>query len=199
MGWIKDFSSHFIGATVNILPRNDEESELEAERIKRDLRQYAFTVRVIPKLSQVPGGSILDFFDKEGGTLEQFKDRIHKTEGLLAPWAYLNSRDEVNIKPSQLAVSFSKVMDYIIVRNPLDDNDLFYGFENGVYRRKNKAQLKSMLRRFVPIMYQKDAQIAEAQRTLFELGNKVHKFDDLDKNERYINFKNGLFIYVVNF
>lgn len=50
-----------------------------------------------------------------------------------------------------------------------------------------------MLRRFIPTTYQKDSQIAEAQRTLFELGSKIHSFDDLDKNERYINFKNGLF------
>ena len=192
-GWDKSCSKYFLGATVNIIPRNDEPSETEADRIKKDLRKYAFTVRVIPKLSQLPGGSITDFFENEGGSLEMFLDRIHKTEGLLAPWAYLNSRDEVNIKPSQLAVSFSKVMDYIIVRNPLDDNDLFYGFENGVYRRKNKAQVKSMLRKFVPTTYQRDSQIAEAQRTLFELGSKIHSFDDLDKNERYINFKNGLF------
>lgn len=192
-GWKKEYAKFFIGATVNILPDNDKPGETLAEEIRRDLKQYAFTVRVIHKISTLPKGDITDFFEKEGGTLEAFKARIQNTDGILAPWAYLNSRDEVNIKPSQLAVSFSKVMDYIIVRNPLDDNDLFYGFEGGVYRRKNKAQIKSALRKFVPVTYQKDAQIAEAQRTLFELGAKIHSFDELDANERYINFKNGLF------
>ena len=192
-GWKKDYAKFFIGATVNILPDNDKPGETLAEEISRDLKQYAFTVRVIHKISSIPKGDVTDFFEKEGGTLEAFKARVHNTEGILAPWAYLNSRDEVNIKPSQLALSFSKVMDYIIVRNPIDDNDLFYGFEGGVYRRMNKAQIKSALRRFVPVTYQKDAQIAEAQRTVFELGTKIHSFDDLDANERYINFKNGLF------
>ena len=191
-GWKKEYAKHFIGATVNILPDNDKPGETLAEEIRRDLKPYAFTVRVIHKISSIQKGDITDFFEKEGGTLEAFKSRVQNTEGIIAPWAYLNSRDEVNIKPSQLAVSFSKVMDYIIVRNPLDDNDLFYGFEGGVYRRKNKAQIKSSLRKFVPVAYQKDAQIAEAQRTLFELGTKIHSFDDLDANERYINFKNGL-------
>ena len=192
-GWKKDYAKFFIGATVNILPDNDKPGETLAEEISRDLKQYAFTVRVIHKISSISKGDVTDFFEKEGGTLEAFKARVHNTDGILAPWAYLNSRDEVNIKPSQLALSFSKVMDYIIVRNPIDDNDLFYGFEGGVYRRMNKAQIKSALRRFVPVTYQKDAQIAEAQRTVFELGTKIHSFDDLDANERYINFKNGLF------
>ena len=192
-GWKKEYSKYFIGATVNIIPDNDKPGEKLAEQIARDLKQYAFTVRVIPKLCQLPKGDVTDFFEKEEKTFEDFKNRVHNTEGILAPWAYLNGRDEVNIKPSQLAVCFSKIMDYIIVRNPLDDNDLFYGFENGVYKRKNKAQIKSMLRRFVPTTYQKDSQIAEAQRTLFELGAKIHSFADLDKDERYINFKNGLF------
>lgn len=192
-GWKKEYAKFFIGATVNILPDNDKAGETLAEEVNRDLKQYAFTVRVIHRISSLPKGDVTDFFEKEGGTLEQFKERIHNAEGILAPWAYLNSRNEVAIKPSQLAVSFSKVMDYIIVRNPLDDNDLFYSFEGGVYRRKNKAQIKSTLRRFVPVTYQKDAQIAEAQRTLFELGAKIHSFDELDSDERFINFKNGLY------
>lgn len=192
-GWKKEYSKFFIGATVNILPDNDKPGETLAEQIRKDLKPYAFTVRVIHKISSIPKGDVTDFFEKEGGTVEAFKSRVHNTEGILAPWAYLNSRDEVNIKPSQLAVNFSKVMDYIIVRNPLDDNDLFYGFEGGVYRRKNKAQIKSALRKFVPVTYQKDAQIAEAQRTLFELGARIYSFDDLDSDERFINFRNGLY------
>ena len=192
-GWKRDYARYFLGATVNILPDNDKPGETLAEEIARDLKPYAFTVRVIHRISSLPKGDVTDFFEKEGGTLEQFKERVQNTEGILAPWAYLNGRDEVSIKPSQLALSFSKVMNYIIVRNPLDDNDLFYGFDGGVYRRKNKAQIKSELRRFVPTTYQKDAQIAEAQRTLFELGAKIHSFDDLDADERYINFKNGLY------
>ena len=192
-GWKKDYARYFIGATVNILPDNDKPGETLAEQIAKDLKPYAFTVRLIYKISSLPKGDVTDFFEKEGGTLEEFQSRVHSTEGILAQWAYLNSRDEVNIKPSQLAVSFSKVMDYIIVRNPLDDNDLFYGFDGGVYRRKNKAQIKSELRRFVPTTYQRDNQIAEAQRTLFELGAKIHSFDELDSDERYINFKNGLY------
>ena len=177
-GWKKDYARYFIGATVNILPDNDKPGETLAEQIAKDLKPYAFTVRLIYKISSLPKGDVTDFFEKEGGTLEEFQSRVH--------------RDEVNIKPSQLAVSFSKVMDYIIVRNPLDDNDLFYGFDGGVYRRKNKAQIKSELRRFVPTTYQRDNQIAEAQRTLFELGAKIHSFDELDSDERYINFKKSM-------
>ena len=191
--WQRKYARHFIGAIVNIIPKNDDSSVKQAEQIKRDLKKYAFTVRIVPGLSRLQEGSVTDYFEKEGGKLQSFKELVKETPGELAPWAYLNGRDEVNVKPSQLAASFSRVMDYIIVRNPLDDNDLFYGFENGVYRRKNKAQIKSMLRKFVPIAYQKDSQIAEAQRTLLELGTKIHSFDELDRNERYINFKNGLF------
>lgn len=191
--WQRKYARHFIGAIVNIIPKNDDSSVKQAEQIKRDLKQYAFTVRIVPGLSRLQEGSVTDYFEKEGGNLQSFKELVKETPGELAPWAYLNGRDEINVKPSQLAASFSRVMDYIIVRNPLDDNDLFYGFENGVYRRKNKAQIKSMLRKFVPIAYQKDSQIAEAQRTLFELGTRIHRYEDLDKNERYINFRNGLF------
>ena len=190
-GWKKEYAKYFVGATVNILPDNDEPGAKQAEQIRKDLKQYAFITRIVP-VSQLNKGDVTDFFEKEGGTIEAFREKVQKVEGVLAPWAYLNKRDDVQIQPAQLALNFSKVSDYIIVRNPLDENDLFYGFEGGVYRRWNKAQVKAALREFIPIAYQRDSQIAEAQRTLFELGAKIHAFEELDQNERYINFRNGL-------
>ena len=46
-GWKKDFAKYFLGATVNILPDNDTAGEKMMEEIKRDLKQYAFMVRVV--------------------------------------------------------------------------------------------------------------------------------------------------------
>jgi len=192
-GWKKEYSHYFTGATVIIIPDNDKPGEKLALEVMKDLKQYAFEVVIVPKLSGLEHGDVTDYFEKEKHTLEEFKEKVHSCEGVLAPWAYVTERGTVNIKPPTLAVNFSKVSEYIIVRNPLDDNDLFYGFENGVYRRCNKAQIKSALRRFVPVTYQKDNQIAEAQRTIFELGERIHSWDDLDSNERYINFRNGLY------
>ena len=190
-GWKKEYARFFLGATVYILPDNDEPGAKLAERIREDLKQYAFTVRVI-QVSQLKKGDVTDFFEKEGGTIEAFREKVGAATGTFAPWAYLSKRGDVCISPAQLALNFSKVMDYAIVRNPLDDNDLFYMFEGGVYRRWNKAQVKAALRAFVPIAYQRDSQIAEAYRTLFELGEKIHSFEELDQDERYINFRNGL-------
>ena len=51
------------------------------------LREMGQKVYVVKGLS-----GVADFFEKEGGTLEQFKERVQNTEGILAPWAYLNSR-----------------------------------------------------------------------------------------------------------
>lgn len=192
-GWKSEYAKFFTGARVVIIPSNDTGYEKAAARIARDLKRYAFEVKVVPKLSGLQKGGVYEFLEKEGHTREEFKEAVNSVLWELCPWAYVSKNDTVNIKPSTLAVNFSKVSEYIIVRNPLDDNDLFYGFEGGVYRRWNKAQVKSALRRFVPVEYQKDAQIAEAQRTLFELGEKIHSFDELDSNERYINFQNGLY------
>ena len=192
-GWRKEYARFFTGAKVYILPDNDDAGEELAGKVARDLKQYAFNVVTIRKVSALKKGDITDYFTKEGHTPEDLRKLIQSAEGDLAPWAYRSDRGTINVKPSTLAVNFSKVMDYAIVRNPLDDNDLFYGFEGGVYRRWNKAQIKSALRRFVPVEYQKDAQIAEAHRTLFELGDKIHSFEELDSNEAYINFANGLY------
>ena len=187
--WRKEFAPYFTGAMVGILSDGSPEGRARAEQIARDLKRYAFETAVI---SDIPGGSVKAYFEA-GNALEDFKELISSKEWILAPWAYTNDRGNVNITPSTLAVNFSKTTDYIIVRNPLDDNDLFYGFEGGVYRRWNKAQIKSALRKYIPVVYQKDAQIAEAQRTVFELGMKIHSFEDLDSEERFINFKNGLY------
>lgn len=183
--WKREYAQFFRGATVTILISNEK----TANAIYKDLADYAFKRRIISKIS------VSEYFDKEGHTPEEFKE-ILQDEGnkyLLASWAYLNRYDEVNIKPPALAVSFSKITDYIIVRNPIDDNDLYYGYKDGVYSRCNKAQVKSSLREMIPVTYQKDNQITEAYRTIFELGTKIHSFEDLDKDERYINFKNGLY------
>lgn len=194
-GWKKEYARFFRGATVTILPDNDAPGEKLAKEIYKDLAEYAFKTRIIPKISNLQKGDITDFFEKEGRTPDEFKEIIHAAgnEFFLASWAFLNRYGEVNIKPSALAVSFSKITDYIIVRNPIDDNDLYYGYRNGVYSRCNKAQVKAALREMVPVSYQKDNQITEAYRTIFELGTKIHSFEDLNKDERYINFRNGLY------
>lgn len=196
-GWRREFAAYFKGANLVIIPDNDADQEAQADQISNDLRKYAFQVVVLKKLSDRAGGNVVEFF-ADGGSIDDFKEEVGKVydvddAGWLASWAYTTKQGDINVKPSALASNFSKVVDYIIVRNPLDDNDLFYAFENGVYRRQNKAQIKGSLRQFVPIAWQKDNQIAEAQRTIFELGKKIYSFDDLDANERYINFRNGLY------
>lgn len=195
--WRREFAPLFKGANLVIIPDNDRAQEEQAEQISADLKKYAFQVVVLKRLSDKPGGNVVEFFT-DGGSIDDFKAAVSKvyTEegaGWIASWAYVNKQGDINIKPPALALNYSKVADYIIVRNPIDDNDLFYSFDNGVYRRWNKAQIKGAMREFVPLAYQKDNQIAEAQRTIFELGKKIQSFDDLDSDERYINFRNGLY------
>lgn len=194
-GWKKKYARYFKGASVTIIPDNDEPGEKMAAQICSDLKDYAFGIRIVSKISSLPKGDVTDFFDKENKTVEDFKGVLNSNENEyhLASWAYKSKSGEFNVKPSSLALHFSKLTDYIIVRNPIDDNDLFYGYVDGVYQRWNKAQIKGALREFVPVCYQKDAQIAEAFKTIFELGRKVHSFEELDADERYINFRNGLY------
>lgn len=190
-GWRKEMAVKLRGREVVILPRNCEGDEKLAERICSDLRDCAFRRAILPKLCPEKDGGVAEF-EAAGGTREELLQRADALTFMSASWAYLNQRGEMQVKPSMLADAFSRNEKFIIVRNPLDDNDLFYLFRGGVYRRQNKAQLKGLLREWVPICYQRDSQIAEAMRTLFELGGKVHEFEQLDADERFVNFRNGL-------
>lgn len=190
--WDKALSSYFVGARLRIVPDNSPEAENQARRIKKDLKQWAFSVAIVEKVSADPGGNVSECI-AHGVTQEDLKEKLKSAPADLASWAYTNDRGNVNISPSVLASNFSKVVNYVIVRNPVDDNDLFYGYRHGVYCRWNKAQVKAALRKFVPLTYQKDGQIAEAQRTTLELDDKILTIEDLNSDERYINFKNGLY------
>ena len=188
-GWRRELAPIFMGAMVGIITDGSPERNALAERIRTDLRLYAFEVAMI---SDLPRGSVRAYFDA-GNDVEKFGALISGEEWRLAPWAYVTDRGSVNINPPKLALNITKAVEYIIVRNPIDDNDLFYGYEGGVYRRWNKSQAKAAVRSFIPVVYQKDNQIAEVYRTLFELKKKIFSFDDLNDDERYINFRNGLF------
>lgn len=187
-GWNRAFAPIFTGAMVGIISGNSPEAREAAEQIARDLKKYAFETLII---SDLPGGGMKAFIEA-GNTLDDFRTFLQGKTWILAPWAYINKQDNVCVRPSSLADNFSKVCNFAIIRNPLDDNDMFFAYQDGVYKRWNKAQIKSSLRKFVPIVHQKDAQIGEAQRTIFELGAKIHSFEELDADERFINFKNGL-------
>ena len=188
-GWRRELAPIFMGAMVGIITDGSPERNALAERIRTDLKLYAFEVAMI---SDLPRGSVRAYFDA-GNDAEKFRALISGEEWQLASWAYVTDRGSVNINPPKLALNITKTVEYVIVRNPIDDNDLFYGYEGGVYRRWNKAQAKAAVRSFIPVVYQKDNQIAEVHRTLFELKKKIFSFDDLNSDERYINFRNGLF------
>ena len=55
------------------------EREKMMEEIKRDLKQYAFMVRVV-RVSRLEKGDVTDFFEKEGGTVEAFKAIVEKVK-----------------------------------------------------------------------------------------------------------------------
>lgn len=188
-GWRRELAPIFTGAMVGIITDGSPERNALIEQIQIDLKRYAFEVAVIRDL---PRGSVRAYFDA-GNSTENFRALISGEEWELASWAFVTDRESVNINPPKLALNFTKAVEYVIVRNPIDDNDLFYGYEGGVYRRWNKAQIKAAIRSFIPVVYQKDNQISEVHRTLFELKKRIFAFDDLNADERYINFKNGLF------
>jgi putative DNA primase/helicase len=111
-----------------------------------------------------------------------------------APVKYLekNKRSgQISVNTALLAEHFKEYEKYLIVRKQGFDNDILYYYQKGYYGRTSANELKGKLKTYIPLPIRKPIQWEEAYRNLIT-ESCTTSFEDLDADERYINFRNGL-------
>ncbi len=189
--WRKDFSHYFKGARVVILPDNDEAGFNLAKAVQQDIKNFAFSVKVVPTSKQ-DKGDVTDYLKKEGHTLEELKALINEVPATYASWVTLDKNgNPKGINEGYLAEAVENTLDYVLVRNTAANEEDIYLYRNGVYRKSNRGEVKAEIKKYVPVGYQTENKCNSVYGLLL-CGKHCKRFQELDADENIINVKNGL-------
>ena len=190
--WRMDFAQYFTGARVILLPDNDPPGQDFADKVEKDLRQYAHSVTRVT-VSDLEHGDVTDYLQKEGGTPELLEAKIKNAAPKYAPWIQ-ETKAGIRINADLLAGTISRTVPFLVVKRPDDERTDFYLYSGGVYEGpKNKNEVKTLIRRYIPAGHASDSMLNNVYGLLLASGRNVCRYSDLDTDERYINFRNGLY------
>lgn len=190
--WRRAYAHYFTGAKVVILPDNDKPGLKLKDEIVHDLKYFAHSIRWAVT-SREEKGDVSDYLGKEGHTKKELLELIRAEENKGAPWIYIDENRRVRINADLLADGISRGLPYLIVRRPEEDKDSFYIYEGGAYRKCNRNKVKSLIRRYIPVGMANDNLINNVYNLLLCQERHICSFCDLDRDENYINLKNGLY------
>lgn len=190
--WKKEYARYFCGARVVILPDKDEPGMKLNDRIIRDLKHYAYSVKSVITSDQEKG-DVSDYIQKEGHTKEDFKELVKSVAANFAPWVCDDGNGKQKPIPALLAETIKKTLPFVKVRRHDDDKEDFYVYENGVFSQRNRNEIKACIGQHVPTALKKDNLLNEVYNLLLCSNDNVCSVDDLNAQTRYINLENGLY------
>ena len=190
--WRAEFAKYFKGLKIIILRDNDQAGLQLAETIENDLRNIAYQIKIVNP-SSLDHGDVTDYLTKEGGTAESLKQLCNQEKGRFANWVNINKDGTAgSINTGILTEVLSENEQYIIIRNPIDDKDMFFRWNHGVYEQINRNGIKAIIREYLPSNKVTDAALNNVANLLLATEDNVHRIEELDSDDRYINFRNGL-------
>src|SRR5262249_45550945 len=77
--WRDEYAEHFKGATVYVLPDNDEPGRAHARQVAGSLKRVEATVKIVELPGLPPHGDVSDWL-KSGGTAEQLYELANRSE-----------------------------------------------------------------------------------------------------------------------
>lgn len=188
--WKAKFAQYFKGADVVILPDNDEPGQELAKRIEKDIKDTAFSVRIVT-VSDKEKGDVSDFFEV-GNDVKSLFTLIDNAERIYAPWVVTGGQ-KLRINAGILADCISRSLKYIILKKSGIDVADFYVYEKGVYVLKSRIEFKGYIKEYVPIAYQTDALLSNVTNLLLASNDNCYDYEAANNEENIINFKNGLY------
>lgn len=120
--------------------------------------------------------------------MEENKKELQKT----SIYIYTNDRGKKCVNTGLLAGYIRKRYNYMIVSKQGFDNDFLYWYEDGYYKRMSANEFKGKIKALIPVEIRKPIQWEETYKELITDKASI-KFEDLNKNPKYINLKNGLY------
>lgn len=150
-----------------------------AKHIKELSVMQSIAERVQRDYFAEPEPGIMKTVESVWGALNEEPDYIYQDNG----------RPRIN--NALLAQHIAETCKYIIVRKNGADQDFFYWYQDGCYRRISINEVKGKIKAYIPVEIQRASMMDEVYKFLVTDKTSV-RIEDLDTNSKYINFKNGL-------
>lgn len=211
--WRAERYNHFLrGRNIIIIADNDDPGEKAAENTAKGVISVAKTIKVIPSAAILSGlkhkGDVSDIVEQVGSDKAKslidaavmranlYVEKEH--EELISPklpeFIYLDSRDNRHINPALLAKVFRKNEHFKLVRDPLTDTANFYFYRNGVYLAVSDSTMRGFIKKYVTDFDESILKMKDIDEVLKNLSSDLTFItpDDLNQDEKIINFENGL-------
>ena len=188
--WRSEFAHYFTGARVIILPDNDAPGLDLKDKIIKDLKPFAHSIKWVVT-SKAEHGDVTDYLTKEGHSKEDLKKLIDEVSAVAAPWIQITERKDgskkQSVNPGLLKACISEHLSYKTV------DGSYYWYENGYYKRTDKNTVKAKIADYMPSELAGDNLLNNVYNLM--LADKAHmaREEDFNNEENYINFKNGLY------
>ena len=188
--WRSEFAQYFTGARVVILPDNDTPGLNLKDRIIKDLRPFAHSIKWVVT-SKAEHGDVTDYLEKEGHTKEDLQKLIDEVKPIFAPWIQITEKkgggQNFRVNPGLLKACISEHLSYKTV------DGCYYWYDNGYYKQTNKNTVKAKIANYMPNEIANDKLLNDIYNLM--LADEAHMANekDFNTNEKYINFKNGLY------
>lgn len=188
--WKKEFAHYFTGARVVILPDNDTPGIELAKKIMHDLRPFAYSIKTVAT-SNADKGDVTDYLNEEGHSKEDLQKLIDEAKQTAAIWVDVTTKSDgttkLNINPGLLAQSISNNLMYKCVGGS------FYWYCNGYYKRLEKNAVKAKIANYIRGAKNDNKILDNIFGMLLADDSHMANEEDFNTNEKYINFKNGLY------
>ena len=188
--WRSEFAHYFTGARVVILPDNDTPGLDLKDKIIADLKPFAHSIKWVVT-SKAEHGDVTDYLTKEGHSKEDLKKLIEEVKPVAAPWIQITERKDgsqkQSVNPGLLKACISEHLSYKTV------DGSYYWYENGYYKRTDKNTVKAKILAYIPDGIANDNLLNNVYNLMLADVDHMANEKDFNTNEKYINFKNGLY------
>ncbi len=188
--WRKEFAKYFTGAKVVILPDNDEAGLKLKDKIIKDLRPFAHSIKSVIT-SKSDKGDVTDYIDTEKHSKEDLQNLINEVPAIVAPWIEIIERKDGSqkkkVNAGLLKGCISRNLNYKCVKGS------FYWYENGYYKKTDKDTVKAKIIAYIPDSLISDNLINNIYNLMLADDEHIAREEDFNTNENYINFRNGLY------
>ena len=187
--WRSEFAHYFTGARVVILPDNDAPGLELKDKILKSLRAFAHSIKVVIT-SQAEHGDVTDYMN-EGHSKEDLKELIKGVDAIVAPWIQITERKDgsqnLKVNPGLLKACIRENLSYKTV------DGVYYWYENGYYKHMDKNAVKAKISDYMPEEIAGDNLLNNVYNLMLADTSHMANEKDFNTNEKYINFKNGLY------
>lgn len=124
------------------------------------------------------------------GESELFNSKVQNLNKQVTYLSY-NARGNLTVNTSLLAEHIRQNSHYYVVKKQGSETFFIYWYEDGYYKEISASELKAKIKAFIPLEIRRPTIWEDTYRDLVATDNFI-SYSEMNTDERYINFKNGL-------